>query len=442
MLPTELSTDLTSLNENEDRAAVVVEFQVNAGGVFEQTKIYRALVRNHAQLAYSKVGPWLEQNAGPSPILQQQLKLQDEAAQALHSQRVYLGSLEFDRIEADPVVIDGKVQGIRSAERNRATDLIEDFMIAANETMARTLKEAKRSSIRRVVKAPERWPRIVDLVRQHGTMLPEEPDSSALNVFLQTQRANDPVHYPDLSLAIIKLMGPGEYVLSKAGESGQTGHFGLAALDYTHSTAPNRRFADLVTQRILKAMLADAPPPYTDDELLEIAQHCTERESAARKVERAMQKRVAAVALSGSIGKSFHGVITGANEKGVYVRIFNPPVEGKVIRGDRGLGRRRYRQRRVASHRPGARIHRFLAAPSDLAVSGDMTCWASLGMKMRCAGHLPSPILRTKQPREGWGHPRFVAVLRSLFQRDPGALTRMAAERAIFRVEEFSTVSF
>ncbi len=198
MLPIELSTDLTSLDENEDRAALVIEFLVKADGTIEQTKIYRALVRNRAQLAYSKAGAWLEQKASPDPkiagsaMLQEQLKLQSEAAQALHSQRVSLGALEFNRIEADPVVIDGKVQAIQSAERNRATDLIEDFMIAANETMARTLKAAKRSSIRRVVKSPDRWPRIVELVRQHGTSLPAEPDSSALNAFLQAQRAADP----------------------------------------------------------------------------------------------------------------------------------------------------------------------------------------------------------------------------------------------------------
>jgi VacB/RNase II family 3'-5' exoribonuclease len=341
MLPTELSTDLTSLNENEDRTSVVIEFQVSADGAVGQPEIYLAVVRNKAQLAYSKVGPWLGQEAGPdtkvadSAALQEQLKLQDEAAQALRAQRVRQGALVFNRIEADPVVFDGQVKAIKSAERNRATDLIEDFMIAANETMARTLKAAKRSCIRRVVKSPERWGRIVDLAARFGAKLPAEPDSGALNIFLQQQRAADPIHYPDLSLAVIKLMGPGEYVLSNGNE--QQGHFGLAVPDYTHSTAPNRRFADLVTQRVVKAMLAGAPAPYTDDQLAAIAQHCTERETAARKVERAMQKRVAAVVLAGSIGKTFHGVITGANERGVFVRVFDPPVEGKVVRGEHGL---------------------------------------------------------------------------------------------------------
>ncbi len=339
MLPTELSTGLTSLNESEDRDAVVIEFVVttngalDANGAVAHPSIYRARVRNAAQLAYSRVGAWLEGTAAPdgkvaaNPGLQAQLKLQAEAASALHAQRVRSGALEFNRVEADPVVVDGKVQAIKTAQRNRATDLIEDFMIAANETMARTLKAAKRSSIRRVVKSPERWSRIVELVGQHGTTLPTLPDSAALNTFLQAQRAADPVHYPDLSLAIIKLMGPGEYVLAKGNDDAQgDGHFGLAALDYTHSTAPNRRFADLVTQRIVKAMLANEPAPYTDDELATFAQHCTERESAGRKVERAMQKRVAAVALAGSIGKSFHGVITGVSSKGVFVRVFDPPV--------------------------------------------------------------------------------------------------------------------
>ncbi|MEO6981972.1 MAG: RNB domain-containing ribonuclease [Edaphobacter sp.] len=343
MLPMELSTDLTSLNEGEDRPADVVEFVVDAQGTVTQTSIYRALVRNTAQLAYSRVGPWLEGTAGPdakveaSAELQGQLKLQDEAAVALRGERVRSGALEFNRVEADPVVIDGKVHEIKSAFHNRAADLIEELMIASNETMAVTLREAKRSCIRRVVRSPERWERIVELVARHGTVLPATPDSGALNAFLQRQRVADAVHYPDLALAIIKLMGPGEYVLTRGDEANSPGHFGLAAHDYAHSTAPNRRFADLVTQRIVKAMLANEAAPYSDEELSSIAQHCNERAAAARKVERAMQKRIAAVALEGSIGKTFHGVITGASPKGVYVRVFNPPVEGRVMRGEHGL---------------------------------------------------------------------------------------------------------
>ena len=264
--------------------------------------------------------------------------MQDEAAQALRTQRVTLGALDFSRVEADPVVVDGKVQDIKATTQNRAAKLIEDFMIATNEVIARTLKQAKRSCLRRVVKSPERWARIVELVGKYGTTLPATPDSGALNVFLQAQKAKDPVHYPDLSLAIIKLMGPGEYVLAKGEDTGDVqGHFGLAALDYTHSTAPNRRFADLVVQRLVKAMLRGEPAPYSDAELEAIATHCTERESAARKVERTMQKRVAAVALQGRVGQQFQGVVTGANDKGVFVRVFTPPVEGKVVQGEQGL---------------------------------------------------------------------------------------------------------
>ena len=343
MLPTELSTDMTSLNEDEDRAAHVIEFVVDAEGKVGQTSIYKAVVRNKAQLAYSRVGPWLEGTAGPdakvaaSSELQAQLKLQDEAAVALRAQRVRQGALEFSRAEADPVVVDGKVQSFGTVFHNRASDLIEELMIASNETMAKTLRAAKRSCLRRVVRSPERWARIVELVGRHGTTLPAEPDSGALNAFLQKQQVVDAVHYPDLSLAIIKLMGPGEYVLAKGTDDDVPGHFGLAAKDYAHSTAPNRRFPDLVTQRVVTAWLKSEAPPYSDDELATIATHCNERESAARKVERAMVKRIAAVALAGSIGKSFHGVITGANDKGTYVRVFNPPVEGKIVKGANGL---------------------------------------------------------------------------------------------------------
>jgi VacB/RNase II family 3'-5' exoribonuclease len=343
MLPVELSTDMTSLNENEDRAAHVIEFLVDAQGVVGQTSIYRALVRNKAQLAYSRVGPWLEgtgvadAKVAASEGLQGQLRLQDEAAVALKAQRVRQGALEFSRAEADPVVVDGKVQSFGTVFHNRASDLIEELMIAANETMARTLRAAKRSCIRRVVRSPERWGRIVELVGRYGTVLPAAPDSGALNTFLQKQRVADQVHYPDLSLAIIKLMGPGEYVLAKGTDDEVPGHFGLAAQDYAHSTAPNRRFADLVTQRVVGAWLKGEAPPYSDDELAAIAAHCNERESAARKVERAMVKRIAAVALAGSVGKTFHGVITGANDKGTYVRVFDPPVEGKIVKGANGL---------------------------------------------------------------------------------------------------------
>ena len=342
MLPEPLSTDLTSLNEEVDRAAVVVEMVVGDDGSISSPDIYRAMVRNRAQLTYSGVGPWLEGTA-PAPAkvaasadLQAQLKLQDEAAQALREQRHRLGALNFGRIEAEAVIAGGQVKGIAARRKNRASDLIEDFMIAANEAMARTLQNAGVSSIRRVVRSPERWPRIVELAAQHGENLPAEPDSKALDAFLQKRRLADEVHFPDLSLAIIKLMGPGEYVLARPGDP-DPGHFALAAHDYTHSTAPNRRFADLVTQRLIKAVLGSQPAPYSDGELSATARNCTLREDAARKVERSMNKRICAVAMANRVGQSFSAVVTGVTPKGVFVRVQNPPVEGRLMRGEAGL---------------------------------------------------------------------------------------------------------
>lgn len=341
MLPERLSTDLTSLNENEDRLAMIVDMVVAADGSILATGIYRAQVHNRAQLTYNGVGPWLE-GKGPAPAkvtasadLEAQLKLQDEAAQALRQARDRMGALNFDRVEPEAIVSDGKVQGIAARQKNRAGELIEDFMIAANEVMARTLKSAGVSAIRRVVRTPERWPRIVDLAKACGETLPAEPDARTLNAFLAKQRAADPVHYADLSLSIIKLMGPGEYVLVRAGEEGE-GHFGLAVHDYTHSTAPNRRFADLVTQRLIKAVLGKQPAPYTDDGLGSIARNCTLKEDAARAVERVMQKRIAAVALANRIGSTFAAVVTGVTPKGTFVRILNPPAEGLLARGAQG----------------------------------------------------------------------------------------------------------
>jgi VacB/RNase II family 3'-5' exoribonuclease len=348
MLPNELSTDLTSLNENEDRAAMVTEYVVDAEGNLSGQSIYRATVHNYAKLAYSRVGPWLagdcgvhsgclDTKIGGSLELQAQLRLQDEAAQALRAHRIADGALDFSRIEADPLVVDGQVKAIHEAPRNRATQLIEDFMIGANETMAETLRDAGRSCIRRIVRSPQRWDRIVELAGNKGTKLPPEADSKALNDFLSAQRKADPVHYPDLSLAVIKLMGPGEYVLIVGNDPEPLGHFGLAARDYAHSTAPNRRFADLVTQRLIEAMIDGVPAPYSDTELSAIALQCNLQEHASHKVERTMVKRVAAVALADKIGMKFHGVVTGASEKGTYVRVFDPPVEGRVIKGEKGL---------------------------------------------------------------------------------------------------------
>jgi exoribonuclease-2 len=343
MLPNDLSTDLTSLNQDVDRAALVTEYVVDAQGNLSGQSIYRATVRNLAQLAYSKVGPWLA-GTGPadakvaaSADLQAQLRLQDEAARAMHARRASDGALEFCKGEADPVVIDGQVRAIHEVDQNRATDLIEEFMIGANKTVAETLKAAGRSCIRRVVRVPQRWDRIVALAAQHGAKLPAVPDSKALNDFLSGLRKADSVHYPDLALAVIKLMGPGEYVVITANDPEPLGHFGLAAKDYTHSTAPNRRYADLVSERIVAAMLDSVAPPYSDAELAAIAQQCNLQESASHKVERTMQKREAAVALEGSVGKTFHGVVTGADQKGTYVRVVDPPVEGRIIQGEHGL---------------------------------------------------------------------------------------------------------
>jgi VacB/RNase II family 3'-5' exoribonuclease len=343
MLPNELSTGLTSLNENEDRAAIVTEFVVTPDGKLAEQTIYSAMVRNTAQLTYNKIGPWLEGHAAPdakvaaSEVLQKQLRLQEEATGALREQRNRDGALDFQRGEAVPVVADGKIQSLTSSTHNRAMALIEDLMIASNETVAFKLHQARRSGLRRIVRSPERWQRIVDLAALHNGQLPPTPDSGALNSFLTTQRASDPDHYADLALAIIKLIGAGEYVLARGDDPYPLGHFALAASDYAHSTAPNRRFADLVTQRVVKAMLANEPPPYTDDELSAIAEQCNERDKDARKVERSMVKRVAAIALSGSIGKQFRGVITGVTNKGTFVRVLDPPVEGMLVRGAAGL---------------------------------------------------------------------------------------------------------
>jgi exoribonuclease-2 len=342
MLPERLSTDLTSLNENQDRAAIVMEMTVAADGSIQASSIYPALVRNRAQLTYSAVGDWLEDKAAAPPKvtasagLAAQLKLQDEAAQALREGRHKLGALTFDREELQATVVDGKVQDVSARESNRAAHLIEDFMIGANEVMARTLRDAGVSSIRRVVKEPERWARMADLARQYGDSLPPDPDPGALNAFLVRRKQADPDHYPDVSLTVLKLMGPGEYVLMRPGDAGQ-GHFGLAAHDYTHSTAPNRRFADLVTQRLLKSLNAKIAAPYADAELDAIARNCTLKEDAARKVQRDMNKRLAAVALESHIGQSYSAVVTGVTPKGVFVRIVDPPVEGRVMQGERGL---------------------------------------------------------------------------------------------------------
>jgi exoribonuclease-2 len=339
MLPEQLSTDVSSLGESEDKLSIVIEFVIGTDGSVHSSNIYRAILRNKAHLTYNAVGAWLEAKGAPpdkvaaSPELQSQLRLQDEIAQVLRNERYRNGALNIETIEVNPVVSDGKISDLVKQEKNHATELIEDFMIAANGVVARMLEAV--SSIRRVVKVPERWNRIVELAAKQGGQLPAQPDSKALNEFLITRKSADPEHFPDLSLAVIKLMGPGEYVLERPGEPEQ-GHFGLAVQDYTHSTAPNRRFADLVTQRLIKAVLVEQPPPYSDDELAAIARNCTLKEDAARKVEREMSKRIAAVAMSSRIGETFDAIVTGVTPRGTFVRVLKPAVEGLLAEGQQG----------------------------------------------------------------------------------------------------------
>lgn len=340
MLPEELSTGVTSLLENQDRLSVVYEFVVDSAGNVKSPDIYRAVVRNKAQLQYNSVGAWLEGTAAaPSKVsisneLQQQLKLQDDVAQRLRKRRQENGALNLDTEEVHPVMQNDQVVGIANQQKNHATDLIEDFMVAANGVVARFLENV--SSLRRIVRTPKRWDRIVQLAATKGEKLPAQPDSKALNHFLLRRKAADPDHFADVSLAVIKLIGPGEYVLERAGEVAP-GHFGLAVQDYTHSTAPNRRFADIVTQRLIKGLLAGQKNLYSDDELTAIASNCTQKEDAARKVEREMAKRLAAVAMQHRIGEVFNALVTGVTPNGTFVRVLQPHIEGLLAQGAQGL---------------------------------------------------------------------------------------------------------
>lgn len=340
MLPEELSTGATSLLPDADKLAMVTEYIVGANGSVNASNVYRAVVRNKAQLTYNAVGAWLEGTAGApprvagSPDLQAQLKLQDEAAQGLRKRRYECGALDIDTQETRAVLSSDQQVNVEAEEKNRATELIEDFMIAANGVIARMLEKV--SSLRRIVRTPERWGRIVQLAARLGEKLPANPDSKALNDFLIKRRAVDPDHFADLSLAVIKLIGPGEYVVERPGEPAQ-GHFGLAVQDYTHSTAPNRRFADLVTQRLIKSVIGKKLSPYSDTELDAIAKNCTEKGDAERKVERQMSKRMAAIAMSRHIGDTFDAIVTGATPKGTFVRIMQPHIEGLLAEGAKGL---------------------------------------------------------------------------------------------------------
>ena len=342
MLPEALSTDLTSLGEGADRRAMVIDLVVAADGSTRSHDVYPALVRNHAKLDYDAVGAWLEEE-GPAPAkvaasadLAAQLRVQDVVAQALRARRHERGALPLETIEARAEMDGEAVKGLVVKPKNRARQLIEDFMVAANVAMAAFLADHHSPWIARVVRVPQRWGRIVDLAHQLGDDLPLEPSAIALSEFLERQRAKDPLRYPDLSLAVVKLLGSGDYVLEKPGQPNE-GHFGLAVDDYTHSTAPNRRYADLVTQRLLKGVLAAGGPPYDDNALSAIALRCTEREDEANRVERQVRKQAAAVLLADRVGASFDALVTGASPKGTWVRVLRPPVEGRVIRGEEGL---------------------------------------------------------------------------------------------------------
>jgi exoribonuclease-2 len=342
MLPERLSTDLTSLNADQDRLALVTEMVVAPDASITQANLYRATVRNHAKLAYDGLSAWIEgDGALPEAAravagLDGQLRTQDEVAQRLRVRRHAQGSLELETFQPRAVFVGERVVEIRQQVQNRARQLIEEFMIATTECSARFLAAAGGGSLRRVVRSPERWLRIVEVARKYGESLPKTPDSVALAAFLAKRHRADPLRFPDLSLVIVKLMGSGEYVVERPGGP-PIGHFGLAVRDYTHSTAPNRRFPDLITLRMVKAVLAGRQPPYSVAELGALAEHCTAQEDAAQKVERRMRKSEAALLLESHVGQQYDAIVTGSSESGQWVRIFAPPAEGRLQSGPRGL---------------------------------------------------------------------------------------------------------
>jgi ribonuclease R len=342
MLPEKLSTGLTSLNFNEDRLAVVVEMVVDPQGTVQQSDIYRAQVKNKAKLAYNSVAAWLDGSGSmPAPIapvngLDENLRLQNKVAQSMRNYRHAQGALSLQTIEAKPVFDGDQLTALETEEPNSAKSIIENFMVAANGVTARYLSGKQFPSIRRVVRVPKNWDRIVELAAQHGVQLPPEPDSKLLEQFLVKEQAADPLRFPDLSLAVIKLLGSGEYIADLPDDV-PPGHFGLAVKDYSHSTAPNRRFPDVLTQRLLKAAMAGKPTPYNKDRLDELALHCTEAEDAATKVERRVQKSAAALLLESRVGERFDAICTGAADKGTWVRLIDLPVEGKLVRGFQGV---------------------------------------------------------------------------------------------------------
>ena len=347
MLPDQLSTNLTSLNFNEDRPVIVIEMVIGADGSLQASDIYRARVRNHAKLAYNSVAAWLEGNGTvPEAVaavngLDENLRIQDRAAQSMRNLRRLNGALDLETVEARPVFDGDEIRGLEVQKKNRATGIVEDFMIAANGVSARYLSSRRFPSLRRVVRTPKRWERIVALAGERGFTLPHDPAAAALEEFLAKEKAADPLRFSDLSLSVIKLMGPGEYVAELSGDAAP-GHFGLAVADYAHSTAPNRRYPDLIAHRLLKAAMDQRPAPYNNESLAALGKHCTVQENAAKKVERQVGKSAAAMLLEARIGERFDAIVTGAAPKGTWARLFDPPVEGRLVHGFEGVdvGRR------------------------------------------------------------------------------------------------------
>jgi ribonuclease R len=342
MLPEKLSNHFTSLNFNEDRLAVVVEMVIGADGSFQDGKVFQAQVRNQAKLTYNGIAAWLD-GKGPIPEaaaavkgLAENLRLQDKIARRMKNFRHDYGALSLKTIEAKPIFDGDQIRSLEIEEKNCAKEIIENFMIAANGVTARFLSAKSSPSIRRVVRRPKRWERIVEIAADHKFNLPSLANSKALEEFLMMQNAADPVGFPDLSLAVIKLLGAGEYI-AEMPDGKVAGHFGLAVKDYGHSTAPNRRYADLLTQRLLKAALQGQPVPYSKNELDVLAAHCTAAEDAANKVERQVEKSAAALLLESRIGEKFDAIVTGASEKGTWVRLLTIPVEGKLVHGFEGV---------------------------------------------------------------------------------------------------------
>jgi VacB/RNase II family 3'-5' exoribonuclease len=342
MLPEEISTDITSLNFNVERLALIIEMVIGADGSLQDSDIYHAWVRNHAKLAYNSLADWLVGNGDiPASVaavkgMDENLRLQDQVTQKMKNFRHVHGALTLETIEAKPVFDGDQIRALEIEEKNRAKEIIEDLMIAANGVTARYLSASKFPSIRRVVRTPKRWERIVEVANEHGSKLPGKPDSKALEQFLIKEKAADPLRFPDLSLAVIKLLGNGEYI-AELPEGNAPGHFGLAVKDYAHSTAPNRRYPDLLTQRLLKAALVDKPVPCRIEQLDVLAAHCTAAEDAATKVERQVEKSAAALLLESRIGEQFDAIVTGASEKGTWVRLLSLPVEGKLVHGFDGI---------------------------------------------------------------------------------------------------------